>query len=136
MEKMTDNEAWGIHKIIQEAIKNAHTTPSPETLKKLQNIEEKLTDNYSKRELDEHFTDSKKDSDNILKNVVELVGRVGIQNGRLGKLESKFLSVTIAGTCAIFLLGIIMSLIVYSFQISQDNLKNSILLEVRNLIQK
>ncbi len=86
--------------------------------------------NYSKRELDEHFRDlgGKMDANTDL--TKDLVTKVGIQNGRVGKLEGKFNGVALAGTVAVFLLGIIMSLVVYSFNKSMENQKNEILLEI------
>lgn len=90
-----------------------------------------MDDNYSKRELDEHFKDVKS-SIGELKLVAEKIDvKVGIQNGRVAKTEATVRGVTMAGSVAVFLIGIIMSLVVYSFKESQENLKNSILLEVK-----
>jgi hypothetical protein len=85
---------------------------------------------YTKREMDEHFKDI---SNRITENTditKELSVKVGIQNGRVGKLEGKFNSVALASTAAFFLIGIIMSLVVYSFNVSQDRLKAEILLQI------
>ena len=35
-------EKWQIHKVVQEAISKAHNEPSPETKKRLENIEKTL----------------------------------------------------------------------------------------------
>lgn len=88
-------------------------------------------ENYSKRELDEHFKDLKGSIDSVFLGVKELNIKVGIQNGRVAKTEGTLRGAVMAGSVAVFLLGIIMSLVVYSFKLSQDNLKTTILLEVR-----
>lgn len=93
---------------------------------------------YSKRELDEYFNDVKERFNRqdvslakIDKKTDEIDKKVSIQNGRTAKLESWRTGIAMSGAAAVFLIGIIMSLIVYSFQLSQENLKNSILLEVK-----
>ena len=85
---------------------------------------------YTKDMLDEHFKDLKESVSGVSKGIEALNVKVGIQNGRIGKLEGKFNAVALAGSSAVVLVGIIISLVVYSFTISQENLKNSILLEV------
>lgn len=99
-----------------------------------------MENDYSKRELDEHFRDVKErfDRQDIKLAEIQFTGKatdnkVAIQNGRVGKLESKWAGVVIGGGVAVFLFGIIMSLVVYSFMVSQENLKNSILLEVKQM---
>ncbi len=86
--------------------------------------------NYSKRELDEHFKEMGEKIDKNTEITQKLDIKVGIANGRTGKLEGKFNAVALSGSVAVFLIGIIMSLIVYSFKISQENLKSTILLEI------
>ena len=51
------NEKYNLYALIKEATEKIHNTPSPETLSRLDSIDKKMTDNYSKRELDEHFKD-------------------------------------------------------------------------------
>ncbi len=125
------NDKWGIHQVIQEAISKAHNTPAPETLKRLDDIQTKMNDNYSKRELDEHFKDVKTQIDAVTKLGTAIDIKVGIQNGRVTKNETWIRGVIMAGSASLFLLGIIGSLIVYSFKLSQDNLRNTILLEIK-----
>ncbi len=104
-------------------------------------------ENYSKREMDTYFTEVKgrfDSQDEKLEEIREITkatdDKVGIQNGRVTKTEatvsSSVKAFTVAGTVAIFLIGIIMSLIVYSFKISQDNLQAQILLSVEQMIKK
>ncbi len=88
-------------------------------------------ENYSKRELDEHFKDVQVALKGVALGIEGLNTKVGIQNGRVAKLEGRFNGWALAGSCAVFLIGVIMSLVVYSFQLSQDNLKNTILLEIK-----
>lgn len=125
------NKKWSVHDMIQEAMKTAHITPAPETLSRLDNIDKKLEENYSKRELDEHFKDVKDSIEEIRKLGTSIDAKVGIQNGRVTKTEIWMKAVIFAGSCAFVLVGIIGSLIVYSFQLSQDNLKNTILLQLK-----
>ncbi len=89
--------------------------------------------NYSKRELDEHFKDVKMGVEQVNKGVESLNTKVAIQNGRVTKSETWVKGLAMVGTSSLFLLGIIMSLVVYSFKLSQENLKATILLEVKNL---
>lgn len=86
-------------------------------------------DNYSKRELDEHFKTigDKLDLNTAL--TKELGIKVGIQNGSVGNLKAWRTGITMAIGVIAF---IVIPLIVYSFQLSQENLKNSILLEIKN----
>ena len=89
--------------------------------------------NYTKRELYEHFKDVKdkiNEQNVILK---DLANKVGTQNGRVGKLETKIEGWIIAVGCITFLFSIITGLIVYSFQLSQENLKHTILLEITEM---
>lgn len=95
---------------------------------------------YTKREMDEHFKDVKErfDRQDLKLAEIQATGKatdakVAIQNGRVGKLESKWTGVVMGGGVGVFLIGIIMSLIVYSFIVSQENLKSSILLEVKQM---
>ena len=88
---------------------------------------------YSKRELDSHF---KELGDKIQENTDitrQLNIKVGIQNGQVGKLESKWTGVVMAGTVLVFLLGLIMSLIVYSFNLAQSNQEQEILLRINKI---
>ena len=85
---------------------------------------------YTKRELDEHFKVIGDKLDANTKLTEELNTKVGIQNGRVGKLESKWTGVVMGGSVSIFLIGILMSLLVYSFRLSLVNLKNEVLLEI------
>lgn len=98
-----------------------------------------MEDNYSKREMDEHFKDVRERFDKqdvflqrLDKNVEGVNIKVGIQNGRVAKLESWRTGLIMAGAACVFLMGIIISLVVYSFQLSQNNLKNTILLELKS----
>lgn len=88
---------------------------------------------YSKREIDEFMKDLKQSAELIKTGLEDLNVKVGIQNGRVAKTEGTLKGAVMAGTVTIFLMGIIMSLVVYSFKLSQENLKNSILLEVEQL---
>lgn len=90
-------------------------------------------ENYSKRELDEHFGDLGKRIDAVGDGVKELNTKVGIQNGRVAKTEATLRGTVMAGSVAVFLLGIIMSLVVYSFHISLENQRSQILLEIANI---
>jgi hypothetical protein len=90
-----------------------------------------MDENYTKRELDEHFKDLKESVHNIDMGLSELNKKVGLQNGRVGKLETKIGGWIIAVGCITFLFGIITALVIYSFQLSMENLKTSILLEVK-----
>lgn len=93
-----------------------------------------MEENYSKRELDEHFKDVKAKVEEVAILAKAIDTKVGIQNGRVTKSESWIKGVIMAGAASIFLVGIIMSLVVYSFTVSQENLKNSILLEVKQMM--
>ncbi len=93
---------------------------------------------YTKRELDEHFNDMKERFNRqdvalakIDKKATDIDTKVGIQNGRVGKLETKWNSVVIGGIVGMALIGTIITLVVYSFKLSQENLKNTILLELK-----
>lgn len=93
---------------------------------------------YSLRELDDHFTQVQRRFDvqdttlgNLNTKIDAVDKKVGIQNGRTAKLESWRTGLVMSGAVLIFLIGIIMTLIVYSFQLSQENLKNTILLEIK-----
>ncbi len=87
-------------------------------------------DQYSNREIDSHFKTVNDGIGEVNRLVVSIDGRVAIQNGRVAKLEGKSAWMAGVGAAAIFLFGIIGGLIVYSFQLSQENLKNTILIEV------
>lgn len=122
-------EKWSIHQIVQDAISKAHTSPSPETSKVLEEIKKTMDDNYSKRELDEHFENVKKQFEGQNKLLYDLNIKVGIQNGSVGNLKAWRTGISMAIAVIAF---IVIPLIVYSFQLSQENLKNSILLELKN----
>lgn len=128
-------EKWDIHKIITEAIEKAHTEPSPITLKKLETIEKKMEDNYSKRELDESFKDINLSFEEIKKIGNDISVKVGIQNGRVAKIEATVKGVIMASTVASVLFGTILGLVVYSFKLSQDNLRQSIELEFKDILK-
>ena len=70
-------------------------------------------------------------ADKMIRQAEAVDRKVGIQNGRTAKLEGKSAWMTGVGVTAIFMIGIIITLVVYSFQLSQDNLKKTILLELR-----
>lgn len=127
------NDKWSIHQVVQKAIETAHTSPSPVTIKMLEEIKQTMDNNYSKRELDEHFLDVTKRFDTQDKLLTDLNSKVGIQNGRVTKLETRIGAGLLALGGITFLFGIITSLVVYSFKLSQENLKSSILLEVTEL---
>lgn len=127
------DEKWSIHKVVQEAIEKAHITPAPETLKRLDELNKKMDDNYSKRELDEHFIDMGKRFDNQDKLLESLNTKVGVQNGRVTKSETTLKAIWMAIGAITFLFGIITSLVIYSFNLSQENLKTTILLEVNQM---
>ncbi len=91
-----------------------------------------MNDDYSKRELDQHFKDLGDKIDFNTKLTEDLNKKVGIQNGRVGKLETKWNSVVIGGIVGVALIGTIIGLVVYSFQLSQENLKQSILLQINH----
>lgn len=94
-----------------------------------------MEENYSKRELDEHFKDVKIGISNVEKGIDSLNVKVGIQNGRVTKSETWIKGMAMVSGVSVFLIGIILSLVVYSFKVSQDNLKSTILLEVKKLIE-
>lgn len=85
---------------------------------------------YTKRELDEYFKElgSKIDANTELTKDLNI--KVGIQNGRVAKTEATLKGAVMAGSVAVFLVGIIMSLSVYAFNISLKNQKSEILLEI------
>ncbi len=94
---------------------------------------------YTKRELDDHFKQMNErfDRQDAKLISIEATGaaldkKVGIQNGRVLKLETKWYGVVIGGLVGLALIGTIIALVVYSFQLSQENLKNTILLEVKH----
>lgn len=91
-----------------------------------------MDQDYTKRELDTHFKElgDKIEENTALTKSLDL--KVGIQNGRVSRLESRWLGVTIAGGACVFLMGIIISLVVYSFNTSLGKLKSDILLEIKN----
>lgn len=102
---------------------------------------------YSKREIDKYFmdinekidTNHKENHDAWIKTgeaVQDLANRVAIQNGRVGKLEAQAKSIIVGCSVGVFLIGIIISLVVYSFQISMENQRNTILLEFNTILQK
>lgn len=91
-----------------------------------------MNENYSNREIDSHFANVNDNIGEIKVLVVDLNTKVGIQNGRVVKLESRAAWMAGVGATAVFLFGIILSLIVYSFQLSQENLKQSIFLEINS----
>lgn len=85
---------------------------------------------YSKRELDDHFNDVTVKIGEVKISVDNLNDKVAIQNGRVARLETKWNGVVMAGCVLIFLIGLIISLVVYSFNLAQENLRQSILLEI------
>ena len=87
---------------------------------------------YSKREIDDHFRNLGEKIDENTRLTRDLDKKVGIQNGRVSKLEKKWYGAVIGGTVALALIGTIIGLVIYSFKLSLENTKNSILLEVRS----
>lgn len=95
---------------------------------------------YTKDMLDEHFKDMNRRFDQQDNKLAEIqaVGKatdtkVGIQNGRVSKLESRWMGVVMAGSATIFLIGIIISLGVYSFNTKLQQVQASILLKVQQM---
>jgi DNA-binding transcriptional regulator GbsR (MarR family) len=91
------NEKWDVHKIVQEAIASAHTTPAPQTLEMLRDtkqalakIQETLKENYSKRELDEKEKDTTGRFDRQDKILEKISAQVEYTNGQV-KLHTKVL---------------------------------------------
>lgn len=123
------NEKYNIHNIIQESIAKAHPNPSPETLSRLDSIDKKMEDNYSKRELDDHFRNVNDSIGKVAMDVKELVIKVGIQNGSVGNLKAWRTGTTMAIAVIAFL---VIPLVIYSFKLSLDNVKISILSEIKN----
>lgn len=95
---------------------------------KLTKIQNRIDENYSKRELDEHFKDVQKQFEVQNTLLRDLNTKVGIQNGSVGNLKAWRTGITMTIAVLAFL---VIPLIIYSFQISQENLKNSILLEIK-----
>lgn len=86
--------------------------------------------NYSKRELDEHFKtlgDKIDDNTNLTR---DLNIKVGIQNGSVGNLKAWRTGISMVIAVMAFL---VIPLVVYSFKLSQENLKNTILLEIKHI---
>lgn len=85
-------------------------------------------ENYSKRELDEHFKTllNKIEENTVLTR--DLGVKVGIQNGNVGNLKAWRTGISMVIALIAF---IVIPLVVYSFTISQENLKNTILLEIK-----
>jgi vacuolar-type H+-ATPase catalytic subunit A/Vma1 len=86
------DKKWEIHKVIQEAIQTAHTSPSPQTLKILEDIQGTLKENYSKREIDEKERDTMERFDRQDKVLNQLLTQVTYTNGQV-KLHAKVLLV-------------------------------------------
>lgn len=109
---------------------------------------------YSNRELDKSFkgladqigtnhTETIGKIGEVTQEMVSLNTKVGIQNGRVTKNETaianlqsewngKWKGFLIGAGITLFLIGVIITLTIYSFQLSQENLKNTILLEIQN----
>lgn len=91
---------------------------------------------YTKRELDQHFKDLGEKIDYNTTLTKSLNDKVGFQNGRVTKLEeyrkTMVKNISTIGSIVVFLLLIIISLVSFSFKLSQENLRNSILLEIKS----
>lgn len=109
---------------------------------------------YSNRELDKSFKSVSDKIDTYHTETIEKIGKVteemislntkvGIQNGRVTKNETAIANLQVEWTgkwkgfligagITLFLIGVIITLTIYSFQLSQENLKNTILLEIQN----
>lgn len=86
--------------------------------------------NYSKRELDEHFKNISEKIEENTELTRALNVKVGIQNGSVGNLKAWRTGITMALGVVSFL---VLPLIIYSFKLSQENLKNTILLQLKNV---
>jgi len=85
---------------------------------------------YTNREIDAHFKVVNDTLSAISKGVGELNDKVGIQNGRVVKMESRWSNALIGGAVLLFLLSAISGLGIYAFGLSQENLKSDILLDI------
>jgi hypothetical protein len=82
------NDKWDMHKVISEAIANAHTTPAPETLKNFSEIRTILAvQNEKHASIDATLQEIKVMVGNTFNKVETVDDKVGIQNGRVRKLE-------------------------------------------------
>lgn len=93
---------------------------------------------YTKRELDDHFKQMNERFDRQDTRLISIENtgvatdkKVAIQNGRVSKLETKWYGLVIGGTVCLGLIGTIIGLTIYSFKLSQDNLRQQILLELK-----
>lgn len=86
------------------------------------------TDNYSKREQDDFRTHTKESLERIENEVGEVKAQTIKTNGNVGSLKAWRTGLAM---CMALVSFIIIPLIIYSFRLSQDNLKQSILLEIR-----
>lgn len=89
-----------------------------------------MNEDYSKRELDEHFKamDSRFDKQDV--QLTEIKVQTTKTNGSVISLKAWRTGLTM---CLAIIAFIVIPLIVYSFQLSQENLKNSILLELKTI---
>lgn len=112
---------------------------------------------YSKREIDQHFiqltdkitevsSDLARKIDDNTTLTRDLNTKVGIQNGRVVKSEvaienlqkewqSKWKGFLVGASLTVFLVGVIISLVVYSFKLSLDNQRQQIMLEINEHIK-
>lgn len=84
---------------------------------------------YSKRELDEHFRRMNERFDAQDKKLVSIDEQTKKTNGNVGSLKAWRFGITM---CLGLIAFLVLPLIIYSFRLSQENLKNTILLELRN----
>ncbi len=84
---------------------------------------------YTKRELDDHFRRLGEKIDENTRITKDLGVKVDKTNGSVGNLKAWR---TGLGMCVALIAFIVIPLMVYSFQLAQENLRNQILLQVQN----
>ena len=101
-----------------------------------------MNEDYSKRELDEHFSDVKNLIRSVEKKVEAIDQKVSIQNGRIGVNEKSIVAIKswtkgiiVSGSIVTLLITIIVSLAVYSFGLRLENTRQAIELNIKSLIE-
>jgi hypothetical protein len=89
-----------------------------------------MTENFSTRELQNHFENLGQAIKGVGSDVKELDKKLDNQTAETAKLKLKQSWFMGLGTGAVFLFSLIIGLVVYSFKLSIDNAKQAVLLEV------
>lgn len=89
-----------------------------------------MTENFSPRELQNHFETLGQAIRTVGVDVKDLDKKLDTQTVETGKLKLKQSWFMGLGTSAVFLFSVIISLVVYSFNLRIENAKQAVLLEV------